>query len=257
MLRKRSSSKKKPNKLEVRNAVGAYHARLLLASEVHEAESVGFWQVAVGDVPQPPAEVLHLDSASAKASGVSGAREVTDTVHPALEGKNSGMEPRSSHVIRHEPISLQPGDPLHLIVYVNVADSIPQTPLVLLSGPSDRELGQVEEIGPFVGGFNIEEGPLPFLAGLDDVGTLILGLAGGNQTAAGVGHVKYMGRLAACYSRRSCDPRPSVVSSEVEKPLPQSYTRATAEISFAESHKAGQDHNEICGYVVRLQVVEV
>src|SRR4051812_49631056 len=101
MLRKRSSSKKKPSKQEVRNAVDAYHARLLLSSEVHEAESVGFWQVAVGDVPQPPAEVLHLDSESSKASGVLGAREVTYTVHSALEGENSAMEPGSSQVIRH------------------------------------------------------------------------------------------------------------------------------------------------------------
>jgi hypothetical protein len=52
--------------------------------------------------------------------------------------------------------------------------------LILISWPSDGELGQVEEIGPAVRRFDIEEGPLPVLTVLDDVGTLILGLAGSN-----------------------------------------------------------------------------
>src|SRR3954463_3920958 len=95
--------------------------------------------------------------------------------------------------------------------------------LVFVRRPSDSELGQVEEIGPAVGRLDIEEGPLPIFARLDDVGTLVLRLAGSYQTAAGVGHVEDVGRLAAFYSRRSCDPRLSVVSSEVEKPLPQRY----------------------------------
>src|SRR3954463_12979454 len=47
------------------------------------------------------------------------------------------------------------------------------------------------------------------------------------------------------------------MSAEVEEPLPQSYTWTAAEISFAESDEAGQNHNEVCGYVMRLQVVEV
>src|SRR4051812_29349236 len=100
---RKSRLKKKPNRQEVRNAVGAYPARLLPAGEVHEAEVIRLWQMAVGDVPKPPAEVLHLDPASAKPSGISGAREVADAMHSALEGKNSGVKPGSSQVIRHGP----------------------------------------------------------------------------------------------------------------------------------------------------------
>src|SRR3954469_5766239 len=100
MLRKRSSSKKKPSKQEIRNAVGAYHARLLLASEVHEAESEGFRPVAVGDVLQPLAEILRPDSPSANACRVSGARDVTEAMHSALEKENSGVEPGGGQVSR-------------------------------------------------------------------------------------------------------------------------------------------------------------
>jgi hypothetical protein len=95
-----------------------------------------------------------------------------------------------------------------LVVYIDVADSVFHPPLVFFSGPSDSEFGQIKEIGPeiLVRRLHIEEGPLPVLAGLDDVGALVLGLAGSYQTAAGVGHVKDVGGLAAFYSRRSCDP---------------------------------------------------
>jgi len=191
--------------------------------------------MTVGDVPQPLAEIFHLDSPGANTSWVSGAREITEAMHSALEGENSGMEPGGDQVSRQKPSPFYPGDPLHLVVYIDVADSVFHPPLVFFSGPSDSEFGQIKEIGPeiLVRRLHIEEGPLPVLAGLDDVGALVLGLAGSYQTAAGVGHVKDVGGLAAFYSRRSGNPCLSIVSSEVEKPFPQGYAGAAAEIPLA------------------------
>ena len=89
-----------------REAVGAYHARLILASEVVEAKAERIRPVAVGDVLHPPAEIFSLDPPGANASRVLGARHVAQSVHSALKRKNSGMEPGSDQVSRQEPISL-------------------------------------------------------------------------------------------------------------------------------------------------------
>jgi hypothetical protein len=219
-LSKRSRVCRRRSRTRKEETVGAYHARFLLASEVREAEAERLRPVAVGDILQPLAEVFSLDPPGADASRVSGARHVADAMHSALKGKDSGLEPGSGQISRQEPFSLQLGNPLHLVIHVNVPDSIFQPPLVLLSRTSDGELGQIEEIGPKVRRLNIKEGPLPVLARLDDIGSLVLRFAGGNQTAAGISHIQNLTGLAAFHSRRPCDPRLGVVSSEVEKPLP-------------------------------------
>ena len=85
--------------------------------------------MAVGDVPQPLAEIFRLDSQSANASRVSRARDVTEAMHSALEGENSGMEPGGDQVSRQKPSPFYPGDPLHLVVYIDVADSVFHPPI--------------------------------------------------------------------------------------------------------------------------------
>jgi hypothetical protein len=99
-------------------------------------------------------------------------------VHSALERQDSAVQPSGDQVTRLKTFLLQSGNPLDLVVNVEIADSVLQRPLILLVRPSDRELGQVEEIGPLGRRLDIEECPLPVFAGLDNVRSGHLVLAG-------------------------------------------------------------------------------
>ena len=102
---------------------------------------------------------------------------------------------------------------------------------------------------------DIEEGGLPVLARLDDLGTFILVFASCDEATVGVGHVEDLGGVAAFGSRRSQSSRPSVVSSEVEEALLEPDARAAAEITLTQRDEAGEDHDEVRREVVRLQSV--
>jgi len=107
-----------------------------------------------------------------------------------------------------------------------------QRPLIFFSRPGEGELGQIQEVGALVGGLDVEKGGLPVLAGLDDLGTLIPWFAGRDEAASAIGHISRVGWFFTFGSSRHHCPRPSIVSSEVEEPFPESNTRAAAEVSF-------------------------
>ena len=98
---------------------------------------------------------------------------------------------------------------------------------------------------------------MPVLARLDDLGTFVLVLAGCDEATAAVGHVSHMCQITTFRGRRHHSYRPSIVSSEVEEPLPESDAWAAAEIPLAQRDEAREDHYEIRREMMRLQMVEI
>jgi hypothetical protein len=166
-------------------------------------------------------------------------------VHSALQRKNASVEPGRREVTRQETCLLQLGNPRDLVIDVAVADSVFQGPLELVMGPYDFELGQIEEIGTILWRSDIEEGPLPVFAGLDDFWALVLVLRGEDQAASGVGHVDKLDWFTTFHSRRAGFPSLCVVGSEVKEPLPKCNTGTDPEVSLTECDEAGHDHDKI------------